>query len=90
VTAAPEPEPLAGAAYLRLVLIGALIGVPAALLAAGFLALVHELEDVLWHDLPDQLGYSGTVGLEALPAAVLASTGAWLTVTTLDPPPASA
>ena len=30
----PEPQPLAGAAYLRLVLIGALIGVPAAVLAA--------------------------------------------------------
>jgi hypothetical protein len=32
--------------------------VPAALLAAGFLALVHQLENVLWDDLPDGLGYS--------------------------------
>jgi H+/Cl- antiporter ClcA len=45
-------------AYLRLVLLGALIGIPAALLAAGFLALVHELEHVLWTDLPDALGHS--------------------------------
>lgn len=159
MTGAPEPEPLAGGAYLRLVLIGAVIGVPAALVAAGFLALVHEFEDVLWHDLPDQLGYSsvpwflvvglpvvgaglvavarralpgdggheplfdvsptlavavgtaagvaaatrllvsslliaallvGTVGLDAIPAAVLAAAGAWLTVTALDKRPAAA
>jgi H+/Cl- antiporter ClcA len=31
---------------------------PAALLAAGFLVAVHQLEDVLWDDLPDALGYS--------------------------------
>jgi H+/Cl- antiporter ClcA len=77
VTGAPEPEPLAGAAYLRLVLIGALIGVPAALVAAGFLALVHELEDVLWHDLPDQLGYSSVpwflvIGLPTVGAGLVA------------------
>jgi H+/Cl- antiporter ClcA len=54
----PDSQPLAGAAYLRLVLIGALIGVPAALVAAGFLALVHQLVDLLWDDLPDGLGYS--------------------------------
>ena len=58
MTAAPEPAPLAGAAYLRLVLIGALIGVPAAFVAAGFLIVVHQLENVLWDDLPDALGYS--------------------------------
>jgi H+/Cl- antiporter ClcA len=32
----------------------------------------------------------GTVGVDAIPAAVLAATGAWLTVTTLDPMPAKA
>jgi hypothetical protein len=45
-------------AYLRLVPLGALIATPAALLAAGFLALVHELEHVLCDDLPDALGHS--------------------------------
>ena len=53
-----EPEPLGGAAYLRLILIGAVIGVPAALVAAGFLVVVHQLENLLWDDLPDGLGYS--------------------------------
>jgi len=56
LSAPAAPAELAGRAYLRLILLGAAIGIPAALLAAGFLALVHELEDVLWHDLPDPLG----------------------------------
>jgi chloride channel protein, CIC family len=43
-------------AYLRLVAIGAAIGIPAALAAAGFLALVQVCEDWLWTDLPDHLG----------------------------------
>jgi H+/Cl- antiporter ClcA len=42
--------------YALLILIGAAIGVPAALVASVFLALVHELEELLWTDLPDWLG----------------------------------
>jgi len=49
---------LSGLTYLRLVGLGALIGIPAALLAALFLALVHYLEGWLWDDLPDALGAS--------------------------------
>jgi H+/Cl- antiporter ClcA len=48
--------PTPGAAYLRLVLIAAAVGIPAALLGAGFLAAVHELEHWLWDELPEQLG----------------------------------
>ena len=44
--------------YLRLVLFGAVIGVPAALAAALFLATIHEVEHWLWTDLPDALGGS--------------------------------
>jgi H+/Cl- antiporter ClcA len=43
---------MSGTAYLRLVLIAAAIGIPAALVGAGFLAAVHELEDLLWPDSP--------------------------------------
>ncbi|HEY3506802.1 MAG TPA: chloride channel protein [Actinocatenispora sp.] len=50
--------PAAGRAFLRLVLVGAAIGVPAAFVAAGFLALVHYLEDWLWDDLPGALGHT--------------------------------
>jgi H+/Cl- antiporter ClcA len=55
----PESPPeLSGPAYLRLVGVGALIGVPAALLAALFLALVHDGEHWLWTELPSSLGHA--------------------------------
>lgn len=44
--------------YLGLVLIGLVIGIPAALVGALFLALVHVCEDWLWTDLPEALGES--------------------------------
>ncbi|WP_203965105.1 chloride channel protein [Actinocatenispora thailandica] len=50
-------EARTGAGVLRLVLLGAAIGVPAAFAAAGFLALVHFLETWLWTDLPSALGH---------------------------------
>ena len=62
--AAPDGAPpgAAGSAglssreYLRLVLLGASVGLPAALVAAAFLAVVHEGEHLLWHSLPHSLG----------------------------------
>jgi H+/Cl- antiporter ClcA len=65
-----------GAAYLRLILLGALIGIPAALVAAGFLALVHLLEEWLWEDLPSALGSSSppwylVIGLPVVGALVV-------------------
>jgi H+/Cl- antiporter ClcA len=78
VAAAPtETTPdLSGAAYLRLILFGAVIGIPAALVAASFLALVHWLEDLLWTELPDSLGYDSppwflVIGLPVVGAAVV-------------------
>ncbi len=76
MTASPEAPPLPRAEYLRLVALGAVIGLPAALVAAGFLALVHTSEDWLWHDLPDALGYSSppwymVLGLPVVGAAVV-------------------
>src|SRR5690349_482008 len=54
--------------YLTLVGIGAAIGIPAALLAAVFLATVNVLEDWLWTDLPESMNlpeppWSSVVGL---------------------------
>jgi hypothetical protein len=57
-------------AYLRLVLLGGLIGIPAALLAAGFLALVHELEDLLW---PSSPSLYLVIGLPVIGAGVVAT-----------------
>jgi len=47
---------MSGARALRLVGLGALIGIPAALAAALFLVAVHELEHWFWVDLPEHLG----------------------------------
>ena len=67
---------LGGTSYLQLVGLGALIGVPAALVAALFLAFVHDLEHWLWSDLPDRLGHSSppwylVVGLPLVGAFVV-------------------
>jgi hypothetical protein len=53
----PEPS-LSRSAYLRLVGLGAVIGIPAAFLAALFLAVVHDVEHWLWDSLPSSLGHS--------------------------------
>jgi H+/Cl- antiporter ClcA len=53
-----EEQELSGPAYLRLVLLGVVIGIPAALVAALFLAFVHEAEHWLWTDVPQHLGES--------------------------------
>jgi hypothetical protein len=34
------------------------VGVPAALAAVLLIVVIHELEDWLWHDLPEQLDAS--------------------------------
>ena len=54
----PPQAPPSATEYLRLVGIAALIGVPSALAAALFLALIHALEDWLWTELPASLGYA--------------------------------
>ena len=71
----PDP-PLGGRAYLRLILLGAAIGIPAAVVAALFLALVHDLEHWLWDDLTSHLGYSSppwylVIGLPVVGACIV-------------------
>jgi H+/Cl- antiporter ClcA len=73
---ADQPQITAGA-YLRLVALGALVGIPAALAAALFLALVHDIEHWLWHDLPEALGHAGppwylVIGLPAVGGVIVA------------------
>ena len=67
---------MSGERALRLVGLGALIGIPAALAAALFLVVVHELEHWFWVDLPNHLGASGppwylVVGLPLAGAAIV-------------------
>jgi chloride channel protein, CIC family len=67
---------MSAAEYGRLVAVGALIGIPAALVAALFLAFVHDLEHWLWDDLPHELGLSSppwylVIGLPVVGACVV-------------------
>ena len=47
-------------AYAKLLVMAAMIGVPVCAAAFGFLALVGELEPLIYTDLPRSLGFSGT------------------------------
>jgi H+/Cl- antiporter ClcA len=58
--------------YRALLAISALIGVPVALVAFGFLALVHWLEHVVWESLPETLGMSEPAGWYAIVVLTLA------------------
>ena len=49
-TSAPGPS-----AVLKLILLGAIVGIPAAFVAWLFLGLVHVLEELLWTDIPEAL-----------------------------------
>ncbi len=71
--AAPTPTPRQ---YLRTVLLSAVVGIPAALVAALFLAAVHYLQHWLWVDLPDALDESSppwylVIGLPVVGAAIV-------------------
>jgi len=77
VASSPDAPPGSGAKVLRLVVVGGLLGVPAALLAAVFLAIVHDLEHWLWTDLPNDIGTTTppwylVIGLPVVGAAVCA------------------
>src|SRR6185503_21388391 len=45
-------------AYVRLLVLAALLGLPVSALAYGFLELVAELQSLLFDDLPGWLGFS--------------------------------
>src|SRR5690349_7086394 len=67
---------MSGTRALRLIGIGALVGIPAAVVAALFQAAVHELQHWLWNDVPDWLGASTppwylVLGLPVLGAALV-------------------
>jgi H+/Cl- antiporter ClcA len=45
-------------AYVKTLVVAALIGVPVALAAILFTSAVHGLEELLWHDIPNEAGWA--------------------------------
>jgi H+/Cl- antiporter ClcA len=74
MTAAPD-DPLAALrsnAYLKLLLLAAIIGVPISALAYGFLELVAQLQEAVFTDIPkDVLGFASTPAWWPLPVLAL-------------------
>ncbi len=63
----PDPLTLRSRAYLGLLVMAALIGVPVSAAAFGFLALVGRLQPLIYTDLPEALGFGGTPAWWPLP-----------------------
>ncbi|MFJ9413458.1 chloride channel protein [Streptomyces sp. NPDC101227] len=51
---------LRSSGYLKLLVQAGLLGVPVCAVAFGFLALAHELQPLVYQDLPQALGFAGT------------------------------
>ena len=69
-----QPDPFAllrSRAYVRLLLLAALIGVPVSAAAYGFLKLVAWLQEALFEDLPDTLGFDAPPTWWPLPLIAL-------------------
>jgi H+/Cl- antiporter ClcA len=81
--AASPPDPLTllrSRSYLVLLVMAALIGVPVSAAAFGFLALVGELQPLIYTDLPKSLGFDGTPPWWPLPMLAMGGLLAGLTV----------
>ena len=62
LTGRVQPDPIAllrSRDYVRLLVLAALIGVPVSAVAYGFLKLVNWLQDQLFTELPETLGFDG-------------------------------
>lgn len=65
-------EILRAPGYLKLLAFAALIGIPVSLIAFWFLVGLHELEHVLWADLPQGLGWDAPPWWWPLPLLLVA------------------
>jgi H+/Cl- antiporter ClcA len=69
----PDPQVvLRSPGYVRLLVLAALIGVPVSAASYGFLYLVDELQELLYEDLPDGLGFDTVPTWWPVPLLVLA------------------
>jgi H+/Cl- antiporter ClcA len=58
--------------YFKLLIVCGLVGIPVSAVAFGFLALEHELTDLLWEDLPDAAGFDEPPWWWGIPSLIVA------------------
>lgn len=58
--------------YLKLLLFAGVLGVPMSVVAFAFLATVHQLEHLVWHTVPHELGFDDVPAWWAIPPLALA------------------
>jgi H+/Cl- antiporter ClcA len=81
--APPSPDPAAvlrSRSYVGLLVLAAILGVPISAAAYGFLALVAGLQEWLFSDLPEALGFDGAPWWWPLPLLALAGVLVALTI----------
>ena len=79
----PSPDPAAvlrSRRYIGLLVLAAILGVPISAAAYGFLALVAGLQEWLFSDLPEALGFDGAPWWWPLPLLALAGVLVGLTI----------
>ncbi|WP_030766351.1 chloride channel protein [Streptomyces sp. NRRL F-2664] len=69
--------------YLKLLVLCALVGIPVSLAAFWFLVALHQLEHLVWTDLPEVFGWSGPPWWWPLPLLLAAGVLVGLVVTRL-------
>lgn len=80
---APTPDPtelLRSRSYVVLLVLGALLGVPVAAVAYGFLALVTEIQQYVFTDLPTDLGFDGQPSWWSIPLLAVSGLLVGLTI----------
>ncbi len=84
--AAQEQDPMAlmrSRAYVKALILAALIGVPISAIAYGFLALIEKLQEYLFSELPGDLGLSSTPWWWPIPLLALSGLLVGLTISRL-------
>ena len=77
----PDPQALLRSrGYVQLLVLAAILGVPISAAAYGFLALVDKLQDWIFTDLPEALGFAAAPTWWPLPLLALAGVLVGLTI----------
>ena len=82
-SSASTQSPMEGRDYLRLLGLGAVVGIPAAVVAIAFLPVVHWLQNWLWVSLPTAMGLTSPPWWLIVALPVVGAVLVWLASTYL-------